>query len=162
MSLTNWSGADRFDHLERRMTNLVNSLFDSTRGGISNLGSRNGNDQLAERFQADRLVPAVEVQENEASFLISAEMPGVKKEDISVDVHHNNTLTFSAHTQVSKDRKEDNIHYTERRFGQFSRTVPIPENVDADNIDAKYENGVLRLTMPKKENKKASKRITVA
>ena len=93
-----------------------------------------------------------DITENEKEYVLEAELPGFKKEDINIDID-NNYLTISAERNVSneeKDKKGNDIR-SERSYGSFSRSFDIT-GVNAEKIDAEYENGVLKLTMPKKED----------
>ena len=92
-----------------------------------------------------------DITENEKEYVLEAELPGFKKEDINIDID-NNYLTISAERNVSNEEKDKkgNVIRSERSYGSFSRSFDIT-GVDAEKIDAEYENGVLKLTMPKKE-----------
>jgi HSP20 family protein len=86
-------------------------------------------------------------------------LPGVKPEDIQVSVT-NGVLTIRGEVKEEKEEKEKTYHLRERRYGSFSRSVSLPNDVSADKADADFENGVLTLTLPKAEEAKA-KTITV-
>lgn len=91
-----------------------------------------------------------DIREEEHDFVIEADLPGFKKEDIHLDVD-GDTLTISAERNVSKDEKDDKDHYVrrERSWGRFARSFDLSE-VDANSIKAAYNDGVLTLTLPKK------------
>ncbi|KAI9491356.1 HSP20-like chaperone [Zychaea mexicana] len=115
---------------------------------------------LAERFDTG-VNPAVEVTETDNQFNVHAELPGMKKEDINVDIN-NNSLTFSGEHKASSEHSDQNVRYSERHYGKFSRTVPVPENVDKDHIKATFKDGILDLEMPKSSHSSSkSKKITV-
>lgn len=149
MSMINWGGNNNstIDRLERRMNNFFDRFLDST------------HDNTLERFNVGQLNPAVDVTESDTAYNIHADLPGVRKEDIHVDVH-GNSLTFSGESKDRSEYSNDNVRYSERRFGKFSRTIPIPDNVDTEKIQAKYDNGVLNLKLPK-GTPTSSKRINV-
>ena len=103
----------------------------------------------------------VDISEDEAAIFIEADMPGVKKEDIKVSMD-DNILTISAERTQKEEEKKKGYHRVERSWGSLSRSFTVGENVDAGNIDAAYDNGVLHIKVPKLEPKpKAGKEITV-
>ncbi|HKG68869.1 MAG TPA: Hsp20/alpha crystallin family protein [Segetibacter sp.] len=100
-------------------------------------------------------LPAVNVKETPESFVVEMAAPGMKKEDFKVELN-NNLLTISSE-QKSEQEEKDNDRYTRKEFSyqSFQRSFQLSrEAVDADNIQAKYENGVLHLTIPKREEVK--------
>ncbi len=93
-----------------------------------------------------------DVRETENEYLISAELPGVDKKDIKLD-YKNNYLVISAKRNEEHDDKKDNYIRKERSYGEFSRSFYF-DNVSEDKINAKFENGVLKITLPKVEKDK--------
>ncbi|MBV8172680.1 MAG: Hsp20/alpha crystallin family protein [Candidatus Eremiobacteraeota bacterium] len=92
--------------------------------------------------------PATDVYEKDGKYVVEAALPGFKKEDISIEVA-DNQLKISAKT--NEEKKEDQgarYHYRELRRGSFYRTIAFPADIDADNIEASYDNGILTLTVP--------------
>jgi HSP20 family protein len=108
-------------------------------------------------------LPAVNIHESNKDFSMEFAAPGFKKEDFKVNID-NNVLTISAAKQEEKN--EEGKRYTRKEFSynSFSRAFTLPENVNADKIDARYTNGILKLSVPKLEETKAlpKKEITVA
>jgi HSP20 family protein len=102
-------------------------------------------------------VPAVNIAEAEAGFEIELAVPGLKKEDIKINLDKN-LLTVSA--EVKKEETAQAKNYTKKEFGysNFSRSFTLPETVDQNNIEAEYTNGVLKLTVAKKEEAKLQAR----
>ena len=99
-------------------------------------------------------VPAVDVFENERKELVlKAELPDVKKEDVSVTVE-NNTLTLSGERKFEAEVKKDHYHRLERSFGSFSRSFSLPATVDSAKIAAEFKNGVLTIRLPFREEAK--------
>ncbi|MCK9454077.1 Hsp20/alpha crystallin family protein [Sulfurimonas sp.] len=90
------------------------------------------------------------------TFSIEVDLPGVKKEDIDIKVE-DGYLTISAQRKYKNEVKEDDYYLCESSFGMFSRSFAVSENINKDNIDAKYENGRLYITLEKAESKKAKK-----
>jgi len=98
-------------------------------------------------------MPAVNVSETETAYEVEVATPGMKKEDIKVDLDHN-VLTISAETESEKEEKTENGKKVTRRefsYSSFKRSFTLPENVKAEEIGAAYEDGVLKLQLPKKE-----------
>jgi len=109
-----------------------------------------GLERLEKDLERADFSPSVDVEENEDMFLVSADVPGVKKDDIKIDVS-GNSLRVSGERR--REVKEEG--YYERSSGRFSRSFTLPENVDANKIEAHFEDGVLRLVLPKTEVKGA-------
>jgi HSP20 family protein len=94
----------------------------------------------------------LDLSEDDKNFFVKAEIPGVKKEDIKVSVD-GNLVSLSAEVKKEKEQKEGaKLIRSERYYGSVSRTFTLDESVDQDAAQAKYENGVLQLTLPKKHN----------
>jgi len=101
----------------------------------------------------------VDVREDQNSYRIEATMPGVSPENIDISIN-GNVLTVSAQTNSSQDKGDERYHIRERRFGRFSRTITLPQDINSDAVQADYENGVLTLQVPKSEEAKP-RRISV-
>ncbi|OQP48938.1 Hsp20/alpha crystallin family protein [Niastella populi] len=107
--------------------------------------------------------PAVNITENKNHFEISVAAPGLKKNDFNIDVD-DNMLTISSEKEEKKEEKDERCTRKEYNYSSFTRSFTLPEDVIKDKIEAVYEDGVLRITLPKTEQaKKAtlSKHITV-
>jgi HSP20 family protein len=94
--------------------------------------------------------PALDAFEDKEKYTVSVELPGMKKEDISVSVH-DGMLTVSGERKSEKDGKEGLVHRTERYYGKFTRSVSLPATVHADKVSASYKDGVLTVEVPKAE-----------
>ena len=102
----------------------------------------------------------IDVKENGDNLVVHAEMPGVSKDDIDVSVD-NNVLTISAEvSQYDADEENDRIIHSERYYGAVQRSIALPAEVSIDDASAKYEDGILVLTLPK-ATKDAKKKISV-
>ena len=97
--------------------------------------------------------PAVDIYETENEIILTAEIPGLDEKDIEIKIE-DNTLTLRGERKFSKETKEENYHRLERAYGTFFRAFTLPNSVEADSIQAEHENGVLRITMPKKQELK--------
>ena len=102
-------------------------------------------------------VPAVDVSENENEYLIKADIPGVRKEDLNVSVQ-DGILTINAESRYEdEEKKEGRVIRQERRYGKYSRSMRLGKDVDTSNVKAEYKDGVLELTLPKHEEVKPRK-----
>ena len=104
--------------------------------------------------------PKVNTREGEFAYHVDVDLPGVKKEDIKIDVREN-TLVISGERNFKEEVKEEDYYRVETRFGKFSRSFTLPENVDMENIEASTDNGVLEVVIPKLAKQEGSKTITV-
>ena len=103
--------------------------------------------------------PAVDLYEKDDHFVIKAELPGVDKNDIKVDLK-DRVLTLSGERAYDNEVKEENYYRKERSYGKFQRVFTLPADVDSDKITAEFKAGVLRVEVPKPEEKKA-KQVTI-
>lgn len=97
--------------------------------------------------------PACEVTEENGHYMLSLEMPGIPKDEIKIEVA-DNTVTISGERQSKNEKKENGAWYGERRYGKFQRSFTLPAGIDADKIEANYQDGVLHLMVPKAESAK--------
>ncbi len=116
-----------------------------------------------EKEVVNAFVPSVNTREDENAYVVEVDLPGVKKEDIKVNIdHEKRTLTISGERKFKEEVKKDDYYKIESSYGKFMRTFSLPENVDVENIDAKTEDGVLHITLPKvKKEEKEIKEIPV-
>ena len=97
--------------------------------------------------------PALDAMEDNDKYVVSLEVPGLKKEDINVSVH-DGVLTVSGERKSEHDIKDATMHRTERYYGKFSRSVSLPAQVRADKVAATYKDGILTVQLPKAEEAK--------
>lgn len=109
--------------------------------------------RATQQAETAQFVPACDVEEQDGHYLLTLEMPGVSKDDIKVEVI-DNQIVVSGERRHEKRNKENGAWYSERRFGKFSRAFTVPAGVDAGQIEAGYQDGVLRLMVPKAESAK--------
>lgn len=100
----------------------------------------------------DSFVPGIDISETEDKFLITAELPGMKKEDISVNLD-NNRLSISGERKFESEDSGKTFHRVETSYGSFNRSFQLPDNIDEDSISASYENGLLNISIEKSEEK---------
>jgi HSP20 family protein len=98
-------------------------------------------------------VPAVDIHDNKDNLVIKADLPGMTQKDIEVSVE-DDVLRIKGEKKKEHEDKKDNFYRLERSYGYFERSFSLPANVDASKINAAYKNGVLELTLPKKEEVK--------
>ena len=98
-------------------------------------------------------VPAVNITENKSNYEVSLAVPGVKKDDFRIDVE-GNILTISSKKEETKEEKEKKFSRKEYNYSSFSRSFSLPDEVNKEKIDAVYQDGVLKLTLPKTEEAK--------
>ncbi|HCC86351.1 MAG: Hsp20/alpha crystallin family protein [Proteiniphilum acetatigenes] len=120
----------------RRSSNWLPSVFNDFFGN--------------EWMESNRSVPAVNIQQNDDSFLVEVAAPGMTKEDCNVRVDDDNNLVISFEKKNEAEEKDKKGTYLRREFSytQFQRTMILPDNVDKENIKAKVKNGVLSVTIP--------------
>ena len=112
------------------------------------------------RNGGSEFTPKVDVIENEKSYEVHVAAPGLSKDDFRIELNENQ-LTVSGERKFSNEKKEKNYRSIETQYGKFTRSFQLPENVDAANINATYNNGILELTVPKDEKKVLKQTIKV-
>jgi|DewCreStandDraft_5_1066085.scaffolds.fasta_scaffold00363_5 HSP20 family protein len=136
MTLVKFNPFEGFDSLVRRMNEWMSELDRSL--------ASNGDSSVT-------LVPRVDISEDKENFYISAELPGIPKEQIKVVISDDGVLTISGEKKHEEKTEDKNFYRIERRYGMFTRSFTLPENVKRDGISARYENGVLHLVLPKQQ-----------
>ena len=104
--------------------------------------------------------PSVDIYENKDQIVLEAELPGMKQDDFDLSIE-NNVITLRGERKFEKTEESDNYHRVERSYGAFTRSFTLPQTVSAEGATAEYNNGVLRVTLPKREDTKA-RRIQVS
>lgn len=104
--------------------------------------------------------PSVDIYENKDQIVLEAELPGMKQDDFDLSIE-NNLITLRGERKFEKTDETDNYHRVERSYGAFTRSFTLPQTVSAEGATAEYNNGVLRVTLPKREETKA-RRIQVS
>lgn len=101
--------------------------------------------------------PAVEVAEDETSYRITAELPGMEEKDVELSLA-GDVLTLKGEKRQEREEKQGSTVVSERRYGSFRRSFPLPEDADPDRIDARFQNGVLTITLPRRPGAEAKRR----
>jgi HSP20 family protein len=131
----------------RNLRSEVDQLFDSFFG----TGRQGGQTRAAAVW-----APPVDLREDENNYYVSAELPGLKLDDINIELE-NNTLTLKGERRFERKQDGENYHVVERSYGSFFRSFMLPKNVNVEAIDANYADGVLSITLPKREEVKPRK-----
>jgi HSP20 family protein len=136
MALVRWDPDREVDTLQSE----VNRLFDTFFGGRSVAGTR-------------RWVPPMDLVETQDQLVLRADLPGLERGDVNVEVK-DGVLTVSGERKAEHQERKDGAYRVERAFGSFSRSMALPESVDADKITADFDKGVLEIRIPKPEERK--------
>ncbi len=112
-----------------------------------------GPSQSEESLTTGAFIPPVDVYEDEHAIILKMEVPGIDQKDIDIRLE-NNVLSVRGERKFEKDEKEENFHRVERRYGSFTRSFTLPNTVDMENVNADYENGVLKVKLAKRAEAK--------
>lgn len=148
MALTKWTPFEMWDPFRemRSLQERMSRLFESSFGRPSH----------AEGLLTDGWFPAVDIHEDGNNIYLKAEIPGVRKDDLNISLD-NNILTIKGEKKQESEVNEENYHRMERYYGSFSRSFTLPASVDSAKVAAVYKDGILTLTLPKKEEAKPKK-----
>ena len=125
--------------------NELESHFNGFLGPVRRAGGDNG-----EAFWT----PRADLRETDSAYIVEMDIPGLMKDDIQIEVI-GNVATIKGERKREADTEKDGYRHAERSYGKFERTVEIPGGFDSAGVEAKFENGVLRVTLPKKEEAKS-------
>ena len=137
MALVRWDPNREVDTLQAQ----VNRVFDTYFGGEANSGGLR------------RWVPAMDLVEAEDYIVLRADLPGLGKEDVDIEVK-DGVLTVSGERKAEETHQSEGFYRVERAFGAFSRSLSLPKSVDAERISAEFDKGVLEVRIPKPEQQK--------
>ena len=124
------------------LQNRLNSIFND----FANVTGELQNESLS----SGNFIPPVDVYEDANRLVLKLEVPGISQEDLQIDLE-NQTLTVKGERKFVNEEKEENFHRIERRYGSFVRSFTLPSTVEPESAQASYDNGVLAITLPKKE-----------
>ena len=141
MALIRFEPLGELNTIQNEMNRLFNTFFDQPQpaGGGGGAGER-------------RWIPAMDLVETADHFVLRADLPGVREDDVTVQFE-DNVLTIAGQRTAEQDPQAGYFRL-ERAFGAFSRTLALPEGVNPDQVQARFERGVLQITIPKPEQKK--------
>jgi HSP20 family protein len=123
----------------------MDRLFDAFMGGLPTFPSM-FTPGVARGFA---LTPSLDVKETDKEIVVEAELPGLEDKDISL-MMQNGMLTIQGEKRLDYDEEKEDYHVMERRYGSFSRSLRVPDTVDEAKVEARFENGVLKITLPKR------------
>ena len=135
--LTRFEPYREFTTLQDRLNRLFRDSFGDNQDALS----------------TSNFSPAVDVYEDEHTVNLKIEVPGVDEKDLDIRVE-NNTLTVHGERKFEKEEKEENFRRVERQYGSFTRSFTLPQTVNAENVSANYDKGVLKISLPKKAEAK--------
>jgi HSP20 family protein len=136
MSLIRWNPARELAKVQDDFNRLAGTFF--------------RDDAFETSFARGAWEPVVDISETPENYLVTAELPGLTKDDVNIN-YEDGVLTIRGEKRQEKEEKRKNYHRLERSFGAFERSFRVPSRVLVDKIDAKFKDGVLSLTMPKAE-----------
>jgi HSP20 family protein len=146
MAVIRWEPVRELHTMQNEMNRLFNTFFDSP-------SSRGANgEQVATR----RWIPAMDVVETADQFVLRADLPGMSENDVNIEVE-DNVLTISGERKSEYEQHDKGYYRVERASGSFSRSLTLPEGVDAERIQASFDSGVLEVKIPKPEQQKPRK-----
>jgi len=139
MALVRWEPARELQTIQQEMNRLFGSFFDSQAGGLPARGAR-------------RWIPAMDLVEEGDSYVLRADLPGVREEDVKVELE-DNVLTVSGERRSEHEERKEGYYRVERASGSFSRSLVLPEGVDPQAVRARFERGVLEVSVPKPQQR---------
>lgn len=144
MTLIRWEPARELQSIQSEMNRLFNTFFEPSAGG-------NGGGAPLRRWS-----PAMDLVETDDHFVLRADLPGVSEDDVKIELE-DNVLTLSGERKAAHQESKEGYYRVERAYGSFSRTLTLPEGVNADSISANFDRGVLEVRIPKPEQRKPRK-----
>jgi HSP20 family protein len=145
MALIRWEPVRELQTMQNEMNRLFNTFFDSP-----STGANGGHAPLR------RWIPAMDVVETADHFVLRADLPGISENDVNIELD-DNVLTISGQRRSEHESRNEGYYRVERASGSFSRSLTLPEGVDADGIQASFDSGVLEVKIPKPEQQKPRK-----
>ena len=140
MALVRWEPLREMATLQNEMNRLFGSFFDTPTTGANGTGVR-------------RWMPALDLVETDEHFILRADLPGMGEDDVNIEVE-DRTLTLSGERKAEHESNGEGYYRLERATGAFARSLTLPEGVDAEQIAARFDNGVLEIRIPKPEERK--------
>lgn len=135
-------------NIHREIDRMFEGMFSDF--GLGRVPRLMSNEPSFGALQGTLLKPNVDIKENKKNYEITVEVPGVEERDVKLELA-NGALTISGEKKHEKEEKDEHYHSVERSYGSFKRVLSLPEDVDEDDIEAKFKNGVLSVTLPRKE-----------
>jgi len=142
MAIVRWEPLRELASIQNEMNRLFGTVFDAP-------NPSNGN-------TLRRWMPPMDLVETDDHFVLRADLPGLAEGDVSIEVE-DNVLTVSGERKAEHETTKEGYHRVERAFGSFSRSLTLPDGVDADAVTASFDRGVLEIRIPKPEQRKPRK-----
>ena len=132
----------------RRMMEDMDRMFEDFGfgGGLSTLFRNGGVGRDLHAFGSQLWSPQIEVQQREGQLVVKADLPGLKENDVQIEVH-DGALVLRGERRQEQQSERDGINYSERSYGTFTRSIPIPHGVRAEDVEASFDNGVLQVSL---------------
>lgn len=145
--LTRWEPLSRFSSWKEleEMEKRLSTIFGRS--------SATGSGEKKEAMAVAEWSPLVDISEDEKEYVVKAEIPEMKKEDIKINVH-DDVMSISGERKYEKEEKGKKYHRVERAYGSFMRSFTLPEDADGSKVSAEYKDGVLKVHLPKSEKAK--------
>jgi len=140
--LSRWSPWKELEEMEKRLSTIFGKAPSATGG------------EKKEALAVAEWSPLVDITEDEKEYVVKAEIPEMKKEDIKLNVH-NDLLTITGERKYEKEEKSKKYHRVERAYGSFMRSFTLPEDADGSKVSAEYKDGLLKVHIPKSEKAKS-------
>ena len=150
--MAKWEPFEEIKRLEEEIDDIFNQFWRSTRIPKLSLPRLKPGKEIAS-FESTMWNPAVDVIEKESEVIVKCDLPGVDKKDVKIKINHE-SITITGESRKEKKQEEENYYIEERVYGAFSKVIPLPSEVDPEKVQAKFENGVLEIKVPKVEVKK--------
>ena len=128
--------------------------------GFGSFVDRFFNDDYLGGTSVAQFSPKVDIAETEKAFEIDFHLPGIKKDEITIDINENQ-LTVSGERKCKNEKDEKNFKSVESYYGTFNRSFYLPDNVDEDKVSATYEDGILKVVVPKDEKKITKRTVSI-
>ncbi len=136
-----WSPLKELEEMEKRLSTIFGKAPSATNGGAK------------EAIAVAEWSPLVDITEDEKEYVVKAEIPEMKKEDIKLNVE-DNVLSITGERKYEKEEKGKKYHRVERAYGSFMRSFTLPEDADSSKVNAEYKDGLLKVHLPKSEKAK--------
>src|SRR5581483_8040697 len=143
MALIRWEPVRELGTIQNEMNRLFNTFFDTPAATGAPTAAR-------------RWIPAMDLVETEDDFVLRADLPGLSENDVNIELE-DNVLTLTGERKAEHEERKEGYYRVERASGSFSRSLTLPEGVDADAVQASFDSGVLEVRIPKPEERKPRK-----
>lgn len=143
--------------LKRRFSEEMDRIFGDT---YANFGLTGPMQTGRGGQQSGEWMPAIDLFERGNNLIVRADLPGINPDDVKVELEDDG-LVIHGETKFEREEENEGVYHSERRYGRFYRFIPLPENIDVDQISANYRNGVLEISLPKPAQQKNRKQIQV-